>query len=179
MPEAEPTAEQPPVDPKVKEAVAIFDEGRQLFQNGDFAGAQAKVDKAIGVLPEDRVLHEFRALTLFAQQKYPEAAATLYAVLAAGPGWNWETIKTFYPDKEIYTKQLRALESYVREHPTSADARFVQGYHYLMLGHNDAAVKALQKVTELVPQDQLSAQLVKALSQPAATTPEQTPTTTG
>jgi hypothetical protein len=176
LPETTPAPEQPPEDPKVKEAVAILDEGRALFEKGDFAGAQAKVDKAIGVLPQDRVLHEFRALTLFAQEKFAEAATTLYAVLAAGPGWNWETIKTLYPDKEVYTKQLRALEAYARENPKAADARFVLAYHYLALDHKDAAVKMFQKVTELLPKDELSAAIVKALTQKPETTTDERPT---
>jgi hypothetical protein len=32
-------------------------------------------EKAIKLLPSDATLHEFRALTLFAQKKYKDAAA--------------------------------------------------------------------------------------------------------
>jgi hypothetical protein len=155
--------EQPPEDPKVKEAVGLFDEARALFKAGDYAGAQAKVEKAIGVMPQDRVLHEFRALVLFADKKYKDAAATLYAVLAAGPGWNWDTLKTLYPDTDTYTRQLRELETHARNHPEAAEDRFVLAYHYFVLDQLDAAIKALEQVTALQPSDQLSAQLVKAL----------------
>jgi TolA-binding protein len=166
-PEEPPTAQLPEQavaeDPKVKEAVGLFDEARELFLKGDYAGAQAKVDKAIGVLPEDRVLHEFRALTLFAQKKYQDAATTLYAVMAAGPGWNWDTLKSFYPAPEVYTAQLRALEAHAKENAKAADDRFVLAYHYLTLGQAEAAVKALEQVHTLLPSDQLSAELLKAL----------------
>src|SRR5262249_19913277 len=161
--EAAPQAAPAEEDPKVKEAVGLFDEGRELFKRGDYAGAQAKVDRAIGVLPQDRVLHEFRALVLFAQGKSPEAAATLYAVLAAGPGWNWDTLKSFYPDVDTYTKQLRALEAHAKDNPKAADDRFVLAYHYLGLGQTDSAAKMLEQVVSLQPKDQLSAQILGAL----------------
>jgi TolA-binding protein len=168
-PPAEPTAappaddSQPTDDPAVKAAVPIFDEGRELFKKGDYAGAEAKVGKAIGILPQDRVLHEFRALVLFAEQKYPDAASTLYAVVASGPGWNWETLSSYYPDVDVYTRQLRALEAHTRANPKSADDHFVLAYHYLVMGKTDNAIKMLERVTNLLPKDQLSAQILSAL----------------
>jgi hypothetical protein len=168
-PSANPPPDAPPEDPKVAEAVPIFDEARALFQNADYGGAQAKVEKALNVLPQDRVMHEFRALTLFAQAKYTEAAATLYAVMSAGPGWNWETLKSFYADPATYTKQLRALEADAKANTQSADDRFVLAYHYLVLGQNDAAARELEQVTKLQPKDQLSAQILAALKPKPAT----------
>jgi tetratricopeptide (TPR) repeat protein len=150
-------------DPKVKKAIDLFDQARELFKGGDYVGAQIKVDKAVGVLPQDRVLHEFRALVLFARRKYAEAAAALYAVLAAGPGWNWDTLKSFYPDVDTYTRQLRVLEADARDKPNSAEDRLVLAYHYLGLGQKDAAVKELEKVNQLQPGDHLSAQILAAL----------------
>src|SRR5262249_27636616 len=141
-PAADPPADAPLEDPKVAEAVPIFDEARSLFLKGDYKGAQAKVEKALVILPQDRVMHEFRGLTLFAQGKYAEAAATLYAVMSAGPGWNWETLKSFYADPATYTQQLRALEAHAKTNAQSADDRFVLAYHYLVLGQNEAAARA-------------------------------------
>ena len=162
-PDAEPPPDVTPEDPKVTEAVSIFNDARALFLRGDYPGAQTKVEKAIDVLPQDRVLHEFRGLTLFAQGKYSEAAATLYAVMSAGPGWNWESLKTFYLDPATYTEQLRTLEAHAKANAQSADDRFVLAYHYLVLGQNDAAARELEQVTKLLPKDQLSAQLLAAL----------------
>ncbi len=101
--------------------------------------------------PDAAVVHEFRALCLFALKRYDEAAAVDYAVLTAGPGWNWSTLVGLYPDVDTYTNQLRALEAYVRTNPSSASGQFLLAYHYLAQGNNDAAGTRFQKVVELGP----------------------------
>jgi hypothetical protein len=75
-----------------------------------------------------------------------------------------------YPNADTYTKQLRALEAYTKDHPKEADAHFVQAYQYLVLGSKDAAVKELKEVSKLQPKDKLSAALVQALT-PGETAP--------
>jgi tetratricopeptide (TPR) repeat protein len=153
-------------DETVAQANKQFDTARDAFMRGDYARAQRLADKAINLLPSDATLHEFRALTLFAQGRYKDAAATLYAVLAAGPGWDWQTMRGLYPDEETYTRQLRKLEEYVRKNPASGYAHFVLAYQYLVLGAKDAAVKQLREVVRVEPQDKLSAALLDALSTP-------------
>ncbi len=159
-PAAEPQGD--PVPPEVDEA---FSAARTAFKAGDYDKALDQVNRAIKVLPGDATLHEFRALVLFAQGKYQEAAAAIYAVLAVGPGWNWETVRDLYPNTETYTKQLRALEQYIRDHASSPDARFLLAYHYLVMGQMDPAKTELEQVVKLEPKDKLSAQLLKALKQ--------------
>src|SRR4051794_27639999 len=122
----------PPEDDTATAANKLLDEARLAFKDGKYADAQAKVEQAIAKLPSDAALHEFRALTLFAQGKYKDAAAALYAVLAAGPGWNWETMRGLYGDPADYTKQLRALEQYVKDHPDAAEGHFLSAYHDLV-----------------------------------------------
>ena len=106
------------------------------------------------------VLHEFRGLALFALHRYKEAAGTIYAVLSVGPGWDWTTLSSFYPDVDVYTEQLRALEQYVNANPNAAEARFLLAYHYMTCGHTDAAATQFKAVVQLNPKDQLSAQLL-------------------
>jgi hypothetical protein len=119
-------------------------------------------------MPNDAALHEFRALCLFALQQYNEAAAALYAVLTAGPGWDWVTLSGLYPSVSVYTQQLRALEAYCGQNPSSAPARFVLAYHYLTAGHTLAALQQLKEVTALQPQDGLAPQLARQLAPPPA-----------
>jgi len=161
--------EKPPEDPAVREALAKLDEARAAFAKGDYAQAQQLIEKGIQKLPGDATLHEFRALTQFAQKKYADAAGTIYAVLVAGPGWDWETLKSFYDSDKTYQEQLRALEEYSRANPKAADAHFLLAYHYLVLDTKDAAVKQLEEVVKLMPKDELSAALLKALKEPPPT----------
>jgi tetratricopeptide (TPR) repeat protein len=159
-------------------AEALFDAGRAAFRQGDYTGALQQADAALAKLPNDTTLHEFRALCLFALQRYDEAAVALYAVLSVGPGWDWTTLISLYPDVDTYTAQLRALESYCTTHMDSASARFVLTYHYLTQGHTEAGVSILKQVVTLKPGDTLSVKLLRQLdsSQDAATTPTAAPT---
>jgi tetratricopeptide (TPR) repeat protein len=149
------------------EAIKLFDAAREAFKSNDYPRALRELDKAIKLLPSDTTLHEFRALVLFAQGKYRDAAAGAYAVLSVGPGWTWETVRELYPDPEQYTRQLRALEHYARANPNSSDGSFLLAYHYLVLDHVANAVKELQKFAKLVPQDKLAPQLIAAFTPPA------------
>ncbi|QDU37026.1 Tetratricopeptide repeat protein [Maioricimonas rarisocia] len=152
-----------------------FDRARQAFYTGDYVQALSQVEQALASAPTDAALHEFRALTLFAMGRYQEAAATLNAVLAVGPGWDWETMRGLYPSVEAYTLQLRALEGYVRENRDAAPARFVLAYHYLTCDHTEASVRQLQKVVELEPQDTVASELLSVLDPESAPTAQAAP----
>lgn len=130
------------------------------FRSGDYAGALELVDGVIRVQPSDAAAHELRALILFALDDYPRAAATLHSLLAIGPGWNWTTLSSLYPDMEVYQSQLKSLESYVLLHPQQADARFLLAYHYITQGHTAAAKEQLRAVVSLLPDDRLAAHLL-------------------
>jgi len=166
-----PAPEQTTIDT----GTATFDQAREAFKARDYATAQQRVEEALKTLPNDVDLHEFRALTLFAQGRYSEAASALYAVLTAGPGWNWETLIGLYPDVDTFTNQLRALEAYCKDHPNAGSARFVLAYMYLGMGATDAAADALRSVVRIQPDDRLSGQLLASLtsskSAPAANAP--------
>lgn len=161
---AAPTDEAQPVSPQVVEGTSHVDLARQAFGAGNYSGAMKEIDLALKQLPTDAALHEFRALTLFAMQDYSKAAATLYAVLSVGPGWDWTTMSSLYPDVDTYSQQLRTLEQYVRNHLESAEARFVLAYHYITAGHTEPAIRQLQQVVKLQPSDKLSATLLANLS---------------
>jgi tetratricopeptide (TPR) repeat protein len=159
--EPPPEPEPPAVPDDVNRNV---DAARAAFKGADYARAQALLEKAIAELPNDTTLHEFRALTLFAQEKYKDAAAGVYAVLSVGPGWDWDTMKSFYADTSLYTGQLRTLERYVKDNPKYPEGHFLLAYHYLVLNQTDAAVKQLQEELKLVPTDKLTPQLIKAFT---------------
>ena len=143
------TAAQPDMSaPAAVTAVSESEQARDAFYQGDYNRALTSLDAALAKTPDDVVLHEFRALALFAMQRYKEAAGTLYAVLSVGPGWDWTTMSGLYENIDTYTKQLRELESYVQKNPNDPDGHFVLAYHYLTAGHADPAAATIQSGLE-------------------------------
>jgi predicted Zn-dependent protease len=154
-----------------KAGYQAFDGAREAFMKGDYAQALELDQQAIRAISNDPVLHEFGALCLFAQGDYSRAAAVLNAVLAAAPGMDWTTMSSLYPNVDTYTEQLRKLEAYTNDKPTDAAGRFVLAYHYLVVGHTDAAVGELQAVVENQPGDKVAQRMLDALKPQEATPP--------
>jgi len=155
-------------------AVQYMDSARDAFWRGEYELALQYTNSALALMPRDRAIHEFRALTLFALQRYPEAAMTLNAVLASGPGWDWTTLIGLYPSVETYAAQLRNLEGTLRSNPQAAEVRFLLGYLYMTGGYSDAAATQFREVVRLVPGDVVAAQLLQTLT-PTAEQPEVVP----
>ncbi|MEX1042294.1 MAG: tetratricopeptide repeat protein [Pirellulaceae bacterium] len=147
-----------PEDTDTDPLTETFDQARQAFQEEQFEQALQLTDQALALAPKDAAINEFRGLCLFALGRYREAAATIHAVLAAGPGWDWTTLISLYGNPATYTAQLRKLESV---EPAAADIRFLLGYHYLTAGHQQEAVDQWEEVVREQPKDKLTAQLVQ------------------
>ena len=158
------------------EAKLALDQARAAFYDGDSAKALTLLDTAIKATPNDTVVHEFRGLVLFSLKKYPESAAATYAVLSAGPGWNWTTMIGLYPSVDVYTKQLRALEEFAKANPKSPDAHFLLGYQYLTSGYAEVASKQFKLAQSELPNDKLVAQLVGMTTPPPPDDSEKTAT---
>jgi hypothetical protein len=141
-----------------------FDAARQQFAAGDYAKALESVDQAISHLPNDPMVQEFRALTLFAMGRYTESATVLNALLASAPGMDWNTMSGLYGNQAAYAAQLRSLEDYVRSHAAEGASRFVLAYHYLVLGHNDESLAQFRKVAEIQPDDVIARRMVETLA---------------
>jgi len=166
----------PPPEDVANQAVSAFDSGRAAFKAGDYAQALSFGDQAVKQMPNDPMLHEFRAFCLLALGRYDEASVPLYTVLSAGPGWDWTTLVNLYPSVDVYTGQLRALEAYCAATPKAASARFLLATLYMTQGSNDAAAAKFQEVATLQPQDRLSTQLASALTaKPPAQTASASP----
>jgi tetratricopeptide (TPR) repeat protein len=163
------TLSAPPAPSTADDAVATFDDARAAFKAGDYAQALQKTDAALVKMPNDPTLHEFRALVLFAQKQYDPAASALFAVLSTGPGWDWTTMVGLYPNVDVYTAQLRALEDFSKANPNLPSAHFVLAYHYLTQGYPDNAAIELKEVTRLQPTDALSARMLAEIAKPATT----------
>lgn len=171
------TTDSPPDAAVTDPALTAFDQAREAFKAGSYDKALPLTDQALKAMPNDSTIHQFRAMVLFALGRYDEAAAALYGVLSVGPGWDWTTLIGLYPDIEVYTAQLGALDQFIRSNPNSAAPRFVLSYLYLTAGQNDAAAGQLKAVTGLQPNDRVSAQLLQSIAkaQPQGAAPGATP----
>ena len=147
-------------------ADGILNAAIAAFKQADYNSALDIINKGITQFPSDSVMHEFRALVLFAKGDYQQAAATIHSVLAVGPGWDWTTLATLYTNIAVYTDQLRALETSVRSNPQDGSGHFLLAYHYMTAGHTDAAAKQLQQVVTLVPSDRVAGDMLKMVSAP-------------
>lgn len=155
----DPSATEPP--PEVSEqGLASFDQARVQFYEGDYEQALQSTDAALQQIPNDTVIHEFRALVNFALGKYPDSAASLYAVLSVGPGWDWTTLSGLYPNVDVYTEHLRSLESFCKSNPDDQAGRFVLAYHYMTAGHTDAAKAQYELLVQANPEDPIARQLL-------------------
>lgn len=166
------TTTPPGVSP---EGMNLFDQSRAAFTAGDYKNALDLTNQTVKLLPNDAVVHEFRSLVLFALQNYREAAAAAYAVLSAGPGWDWTTLSSLYGNVADYTTQLRALEAFVKKNPKSSDGHFLLAYHYLTMGHAEAGHSELRQVDKLTPNDRLVTQLLAISKKPDDEVPTATP----
>lgn len=148
-----------------EEAVRRLNAARDAFRRQDYRRSLQLVEDAIQVLPEDPILHESRALCLFALGDYENAAAVLYPVLAAGPGSDWDSVSVLYPSSDVYVDQLTDLSQFIARHPDDAAARFLFAYHLLVVGRPADAYVQLREVLLRRPNDVVAMELVRALQQ--------------
>jgi hypothetical protein len=71
-----------------------------------------------------------------------------------------------YSSSDEYTAQLRQLEAHVKKNQNDSAAIFVLAYHYLVCGHADSALNALQRVVAAQPNDQVAKRMYDALKGP-------------
>ena len=144
--------------------LAAFEKARSEFRAGNYDAARRQIDEVIKLMPHDAVVHEFRALTLFALKRYRDAAAVLHSVLAVGPGWDWTTMSQLYSSTEVYKEQLRVLEAWVKDFASLPEGHFVLAYHYLTCGHVENATTELKVVTKILPDDAVSTRLLSQVT---------------
>lgn len=154
-----------------EQALSTFDQGLQQFKSGAYPQALKTFDAALKELPNDPVVHEVRALTLFALGQYTPAAASLNSLLSSAPGMDWTTMSSLYGNVDDYSAQLTKLESFCEANKTDAAAYFVLSYHYLVVGEKEGATAALQVVVQNQPKDATAKRMLDALLPPKAAIP--------
>lgn len=151
----------------------FFSDALTAFQRQDYRQAARMANHAMIEMPEEAKVHELLSLSLFAMGDYRGATMEAHAALAQGTVGDWARVYAYYQDQPTYAKQLGALEQFLKKNPSSLDARFLLGYHYVMLGHLKEAKEQLAPVVSKAAWDTVAVQLFKkaggeATAQPAA-----------
>ena len=133
---------------------------RAEFSQGDYRKATYFAAHATVDEPRNPHVHLLYSLGLFALGEYRGAAVESHAVMSLGKLPDWNTVYAFYGNVEPYTNQLRALEKYAHLRPQSPEARFLLGFHYMMIGHANEAKVELLAALKLAPRDRLAAKLL-------------------
>lgn len=155
-----------------------FNRGLAKFKEAAYRDALTELNVALAKIPGDPIVHEVRALTLFALGEFKNAAANLNSFLASSPGMDWTTMSGLYGDPALYTDHLRKLEAFTKANPSDPASHFVLAYHYLVLDEKDSAITALKVVLANQPKDVVAQRMLDAIVPPAsaiATTPAVTP----
>ena len=154
------------------EGLAFQKRAHEAFRSAKFADAVRLAGHAIVEMPRDGRLYLFLSQALLATEDYRTAAAAAHQgmSLLKMPEWGHivEHYKDYYPEaggRELYTKHMQGLNSYIEKQPKSASARFLRGYHYSFWGDQAkaAARVELTEVLRLESTDAIAARLFNRL----------------
>ncbi len=133
------------------------------FRSGDFGGAARLANHALVEMPSDGKLILFTAQTLFAVGDYRSAAAAIHHATALLDESQWgyvvENYRTFYRGSD-FVDQMSRLNTFIEKTPDASYAYFVRGYQHGFLGHQESALRDLNKALELEKRDRLASQLI-------------------
>ena len=152
-------------------ATMLFDKATAVFRAGNYKEALSNVERAMRDFPKDVVMHEFRALCLFALRDYQQSSAAMHALLASGPGWDWTTLSSLYTDLDTYKSQLQALENDGARNPEDAARQFLLAYHQMTAGNDESARVSIRKAHALLPKDAVIDNLYRILRAAPANEP--------
>ncbi|MGE0608386.1 MAG: tetratricopeptide repeat protein [Pirellulales bacterium] len=170
-------AEQvPPQDAGVLDFAA---QGEEDFKAGRYDEAVKNWQHALVDDPQNAALLLLMGQGLFATGKYDQAAGTVQQALGVLPQDKWgvvvENYAELYGQPGDYTTQLRALEAARKKETEQPALRFLLGYQYAYLDYPKEAVRELDKLLELAPQDTIGQKMrdamaakVEGAAQPAA-----------
>jgi tetratricopeptide (TPR) repeat protein len=163
----QPPTEEAPQEPPSEEAQDVADQyysaAYDAFRRGDYSAALRQASHAAVELPNHNEIHELISLSLFALGDYRAASMEAHAAAGLGPVSDWPRLYAHYGNIDTYRGQLDKLVKFQKENPNSPEAEFLLGYHNLMMGHKEIALKQLERALAKVPQDQVARKLVKDL----------------
>lgn len=150
--------------PAAGEAGEFQKQAEEAFRENRYEDAARLSNHAIVEDSRNGKLHLFASQTFFALEDYTSAAAAVQQAAALLDRSEWgfvvKNFQQFYQGDD-YVTQMAKLDDYIDQNPKAAFAYFLRGYHFLFLGHEEAARKDLAKAVELEPRDLLAAELLE------------------
>ncbi|NLS90622.1 MAG: tetratricopeptide repeat protein [Planctomycetaceae bacterium] len=174
-----PMVENGAVIPAAENAAEFQLQAERAFQEHRYDDAARLSNHAIVEDNQNGKLHLFASQTFFALEDYASAAAAVQqaASLLDRSQWGFvvENYQEFYRGED-YVTQMAKLDEYIAKNPDAAHAYFLRGYHFLFLGHKEAARDDLAKAFALENRDLLAAELLKmaggTVPEPAVVPPQ-------
>ena len=139
--------QQPAEEPAgITLADVYFEEAVTAFEESNYGLAIEKFAKAMELAPDDMILPFAYSQSLFAAQRYTEAAEILRTVLAKITPDKEDVFypRGLYPKDEVLLEQLDMLTEKVELYKFDADLQLLLGYQLLGLGQLDKAVTPLK-----------------------------------
>jgi len=138
-------------------------QGEDALKARDYRSAVRAWRHAVVDDPRNGTTVMMLAQALFAAGEYDEAAAAAQQAMRLLPEAKWREavskFREFYTNTQDYSAQLSELEKAVERYPNDPSLRFELGFQYAYSGYPDLALRQLDKLLELVPQDQVGRQL--------------------
>jgi len=134
-----------------EQATPLLDAARDAFMQGDYKTALASGAGHCASARRHRAARVPRPDALRAG-RYKEAAATDYAVLSAGPGWDWTTLSASIRTWTS-TRSNSRLGAVRKSEPGGVGCEIPAGRSLPDLRNTDAAAAQLKEVVRLNPKD--------------------------
>lgn len=133
------------------------------FRGGRFDEALRLANHALVEMPRNGNLLLFVSQSLFATGDYRGAAAAIHQASTMLDKADWGYVVKNWRDYyrgSAYREAMDKLNTYVKENPDVAYARFLRAYHFGFLGQEEFARKEMTKAIELEGRDQLAIELL-------------------
>lgn len=160
-----------PVIPASGTAAEYQRQAEQAFRERRYDDAARFSSHAIVEDDQNGKLHLFAAQTFFALGDFRSSAAAIEqaASLLDRSEWGFvvENYQKFYRGNDYVTQTDKLLE-FIGANPEASYAYLLLGYHYLFLGHKEAARENLSRAVVLEGRDRLAAELLEMAGGPAA-----------
>ena len=169
-------AAQPAAQPATTASGQFAQQGELEFKDRNYKAAIKSWRHALVDDPQNGVLVLMLAQALFADGQFDEAAGAVQQGLSLLPddqlGVVVSNYKELYRSVQDYTNQLRALEKAAKAEPDEPAKLFLLGYHYGYLGYPTHALKKLDELLKIAPEDQMAHRLRDLMAAKAPATEE-------